>query len=1214
MMRVIFRFSAITLLAILAACSANSGPGISTTTTTTTTTVTAAKPDAPAVALSVSPHTLQQGASAIATWTTSNATACSAGGAWSISVGLSNSAGVTIGPMTKSGAYTYSMTCTGPGGITAVSQTLFVGQVPAPAIQFQLNPSSIRPGDSALITWSTTYATACTATGGTGSDGWATAQPSVDNPSGFNTGAISTPGAYSYNLSCTGPGGSAEASLILSVSSAAPAAPPTMSFSAQPTFIQPGQSTVLTWGTSNATSCSASGGSAAIGWSGAQPLSSSGIHVGPIAAVGSYSYTLTCMGAGGSASKSVTIVVSTASQPPPVTVNISVSPQQIVAGASAALTWSSSNADSCAASGSWSGAQPLLGSALSTGTLTTPGVYSYTLTCTGSGGSASGSATASLTVNPAPAAITGLSATPSTIPTGQYVALAWSSAGATSCTASGGTGSDGWSGAVGVSSPSTDIGPLNTAGLYAYTLVCTGPGGASAPSSVNVTVTAPSTAAAILAFRATPNTLQTGQSTMLTWSTSGATSCTGSGGTGSDGWAGPQPTASSGTSIGPINTAGNYTYTLTCTGPGGPSAPVSVGVDVNSTPPAAAITSFTVTPSALQTGQSITLTWTTTNATSCTASNGTGSDGWSGAMPTSSAGTSIGPINTAGSYNYALTCTGPGGTGAPASSSIVVTTAPPVAGIGFFTATPSSIQTGQSFTLAWASSAATSCAATGGTGSDAWHGSVATSSSATSIGPIATAGSYTYTLTCTGPGGSSAPSSVVVHVTAAPPAASIAAFTAMPSALETGQSTVLAWSSNNATSCTASGGTGSDGWSGSVATSSAGTTVGPFNAAGTYVYTLTCTGAGGASAPSSVSVNVSAAPPPASILAFSASPGTVQSGQSTTLAWSTSGATSCAASGGTGSDGWNGTVATSSAATVVGPLSTVGTIQYTLTCTGPGGASSPSNINVTVTPAVPAQPTVALKINNASPAQIQPGQSPTLTWTSTNATSCSASGGTGSDGWSGTRPISSAGVVVGPINTPGIYAYTLTCTGAGGSGSSTVELTVISSSSADCGIGQPSTLLLAPAASASSSVSGLCLLGCGVSNLSNVTDSITTNFATMSVAAGVAATVGIRVTDNSTSFPAGRKAGFLMADGSTLLSLALLGNVSVVTSLNGVVQETATTANLLQLQALGLLYDPDAGYVEFTTSKSFNAVSLDVGSVLGVLSTVKVYGACVSLQ
>jgi hypothetical protein len=80
---------------------------------------------------------------------------------------------------------------------------------------------------------------------------------------------------------------------------------------------------------------------------------------------------------------------------------------------------------------------------------------------------------------------------------------------------------------------------------------------------------------------------------------------------------------------------------------------------------------------------------------------------------------------------------------------------------------------------------------------------------------------------------------------------------------------------------------------------------------------------------------------------------------------------------------------------------------------------------LTATPA----PTVTL---SASPTSIAAGSNSTLTWSSTNATSCTASGG-----WTGTE--ASAGTLsVSPANTT---TYSLTCTGTGGT-SAPVSVTV----------------------------------------------------------------------------------------------------------------------------------------------------------------------------
>lgn len=81
---------------------------------------------------------------------------------------------------------------------------------------------------------------------------------------------------------------------------------------------------------------------------------------------------------------------------PPPTVSISVSPTSVVAGGAATLTWSSTNATACTASGAWSGSEAPAGS--QSVAPTAIGSYTYTLTCTGAGGSTAASATLSATL------------------------------------------------------------------------------------------------------------------------------------------------------------------------------------------------------------------------------------------------------------------------------------------------------------------------------------------------------------------------------------------------------------------------------------------------------------------------------------------------------------------------------------------------------------------------------------------------------------------------------------------------------------------------------------------------------------------------------------------------------------------------------------------------------------------------------------------------
>jgi hypothetical protein len=712
-----------------------------------------------------------------------------------------------------------------------------------------------------------------------------------------------------------------------------------------------------------------------------------------------------------------------------------------------------------------------------------------------------------------------------------------------------------------------------------------------------------------------------GDHTTIAWHTSGAATCTASGGFSGDGWASASKAlSSSGQSVGPITTAGTYTYTLNCTGPGGSSGNVSTTVTVsgggnNPTPPAS-IGTFSATPTSVPAGQSIVLIWTTTNATSCTASGGALGDGWSGsAIATSSAGTTIGPILIAGSYTYVLTCTGTGGSSGPTSVTVVVNAVTPAATVTSFTATPNNVQTGQSIVLSWTSNNATSCTGGGGSGSDGWNGSTQpASSSGVTIGPLSTPATFTYALLCTGPGGVSGTSQITVTVGQSTSPASITSFSASPNSVQTGGSTTLAWTTTNATSCSASGGTGGDTWSGTVNTSSSGQSVGPIVATGTVTYTLTCTGPGGTSGPTSTSVTVGAATPPATIGSLLASPNSIQAGQSTTLSWGTTNATGCTASGGTGSDGWSGAEPASSNGTTVGPLVLAGTYTYTLNCNGSGGSSGPSSVTVTVTPAPPGAPVVTITANNAHTAQIQPNSSFTLKWSVTNATTCTASGGTGTDNWSGSQQTSSTGISVGPITIPGIYTYNLSCTGSGGTGAGSVTVTVIPSTAADCGIGTPSIALQTPSATVASTTSGgLCLAGCGVANPGNVINTSLTDFAAMTLAIGVGTTDTLTVT-GTTIYPAGRQAGFLLANPNGVLSLSLLSNITIQTLKSNIVQETATTSNLLGLQALGLLNNPNEGFTGFTTTKSFDSVRVTVNPLVGLITESDVYGACVSLQ
>ncbi|HMD73713.1 MAG TPA: S8 family serine peptidase, partial [Steroidobacteraceae bacterium] len=133
----------------------------------------------------------------------------------------------------------------------------------------------------------------------------------------------------------------------------------------------------------------------------------------------------------------------------------------VAVNGSTTLTWATANAESCAASGAWSGPQAANGSIPITPTVA--GTSTYTLTCMNAfGASASNSVT--LTAETAPAAPT-LSLSANSIAAGSSVTVTWSSTNATGCTASGS-----WGGTLGPNS--SIIETPSTVGTDTYSLAC----------------------------------------------------------------------------------------------------------------------------------------------------------------------------------------------------------------------------------------------------------------------------------------------------------------------------------------------------------------------------------------------------------------------------------------------------------------------------------------------------------------------------------------------------------------------------------------------------------------------------------------------------------------------------------------------------------------------------------------------------------------------
>jgi len=179
--------------------------------------------------------------------------------------------------------------------------------------------------------------------------------------------------------------GTGEVCCTSSAGTAPPPGPATVNVSADPLFITIEGSSTLSWTSTNATDCVASGD-----WSGSKLISGKEV----VSLLQTSTYRLTCTGQGGSGSDSVTITVTSPTFLPAPTVQISANPVSITSGNSSTLSWTASDGvSSCTASGAWEGFKVLSGSE----PVSPPTTSTYTLTCTGQGGSGSDSVTITVT-------------------------------------------------------------------------------------------------------------------------------------------------------------------------------------------------------------------------------------------------------------------------------------------------------------------------------------------------------------------------------------------------------------------------------------------------------------------------------------------------------------------------------------------------------------------------------------------------------------------------------------------------------------------------------------------------------------------------------------------------------------------------------------------------------------------------------------------------
>jgi hypothetical protein len=243
---------------------------------------------------------------------------------------------------------------------------------------------------------------------------------------------------------------------------------------------------------------------------------------------------------------------------------------------------------------------------------------------------------------------------------------------------------------------------------------------------------------------------------------------------------------------------------------------------------------------------------------------------------------------------------------------------PPTASIS---ANPTSIPYNTASTISWSSTDADSCTVS----PPGWTGT----SGSQSTGNLTS--SQTYTVSCSGPGGS-AQSSATVTVLQPPGSFSLSLGGGGAAACN---SVPLSWTTSS----------GADGYR--ILRGSPRVDISPYqpytalnftdysvSQNTSYIYQIEAYNAGGTTRSNTLNVTTPYCPP---TLSFSADPTSIYQGQSATLSWSTSYVTSCTASG-----AWSGSKSISGSEVVI--PSPPPSVTYNLQCFGPGGSVQQSAI------------------------------------------------------------------------------------------------------------------------------------------------------------------------------------------------------------------------------------------------------------------------------
>ncbi len=615
-------------------------------------------------------------------------------------------------------------------------------------------------------------------------------------------------------------------------------------------------------------------------------------------------------------------------------------------GGSINLTWNSTDATVVSSSSGpgFSGITATSGT-IAINNLTSTSTFSITV----SNSRGSATSTLTVTVSPIPSPVVNITAQPGTVIFGSTVRLSVAISYANNIVSTVGfkvfDNNLRFIPTFGINGGFIDVVPTEL-GLNVYSITVSNSSGVRATSTVNVYTTLKDPS---VTLTANPTIVPNKGSTTLTWSSSNATQVVLADGPGFTG-----TSALNGTKV--VTPTVSSNYYITVRNAAGKISTSSVFVKVS--PPTSPTVTLTSNPTTIISGNSCTLSWSSTNATQVVSTSGTGFSN-----VTTVSGTRV--VTPTTNTTYSITVRN--SAGQTATASFVVKVAPPPAPTVTLTSNPTTIISGNSCTLTWSSTNATQVVSTTGpgfTGITALNGSKVVSPTTNS----------TYTITVRNSSGATETASFIVKV--APPPAPTVTLTSSPSTITTGGSSTLTWSSTNATQVVSVSGPGFTG----ITALNGSKVVSPTS---NSTYTITVRNSSGVTA--SASANVFLSPPVVVPTVTLSSPDitsgssiTLEPGDSLRLNWTSTNATSV--SNKTGQN-FNPTTVTGS--TTIRNITQNTT--YSITVTGPGGSKTSNTITVNMK-----SPTVTLSspdIVSGNSISLDLGDSLRLNWISDNATS-----------------------------------------------------------------------------------------------------------------------------------------------------------------------------------------------------------------------------------